>query len=670
MERTYQYNFETNKNVSFNEVDYIVFGATLLASAAIGLYYAIRDRRSTDADDFLLGGRNIHYLPVSLSLLSSFISAITLLGTPAEVYRYNTMYWWISVGFIISALGSAHIFIPIFYNLKVTSIFQYLEMRFCKINRFSASVIYLFWMMLYMAIVLYGPSLALNAVTGLSLWGSVFAVGLVTTFYTTVGGMKAVVWSDTLQMLIMFSGMMSLLVAGSLKVGGLDKAWQIAERNGRTLLFEFDPDPSTRHTVWSVVIGGGIFWGAIYGVNQAQVQRAVSVSSLRNSRKAIWLNFPGMMIILTVVCLVGVVMYAYYERCDPVTLGIIKSSDQLIPLFTMDLLGSYHGLPGLVLSCVFSGSLSTISSGLNAVAAVLLEDFVRPLYPHHISGRGSTIFSKVTIVVAGFCCIGLAFVVSKLGGILQVAYVLFGILGGPILGLFSLGILFPWANKWGGLVGHLTALALVTFIGLGTKFNDVVITPPSSLTTSGCYLNVSSGSSLTAMATTLASTAVTTVANVTPKKDPFILYRMSYLWYAPLAALITVVVGLLVSFITGATKPKELDPRLICPFFDIFFPCLPEKIRRKLHFGVRHGEFQEDVKSTEGGTDGSDGKVNAAYLTDINEVSKESSPSNNRKSDTITKYNGTKKTEPNIKSTTNGVQNSLYPSVNVHSTDM
>ncbi|XP_069124075.1 sodium-coupled monocarboxylate transporter 1-like isoform X1 [Argopecten irradians] len=671
MDRTYQYNFETNQNVSFNAVDYVVFGATLLASAGIGLFYAIRDRKNTDADEFLLGGRNIHYLPVSLSLLSSFISAITLLGTPAEVYLYNTMYWWISIGFLITGMGAAHIFIPIFYNLKVTSIFQYIEMRFGKINRFTASIIYLSWMMLYMAIVLYGPSLALNAVTGLSLWGSVFAVGLVTTFYTTLGGMKAVVWSDSLQMLIMFSGMLALLIAGSLKLGGLDEAWQIAARNGRTLLLEFDPDPSTRHSVWSVVIGGGIFWCCIYGVNQAQVQRAVSVSSLSNARKAIWLNFPGMTMILTLVCLVGVVMYSYYERCDPVSLGIIKSSDQLIPLFTMDLLGSYHGLPGLVLSCVFSGSLSTISSGLNAVAAVLLEDFVRPYYPHPISGHGSTIFSKVTIVVAGFCIIGLAFVVSKLGAILQVAYVLFGILGGPILGLFSLGVLFPWANKWGGLIGHLSALAFVGFIGLGTRFNQVVITPKSPVTTIDCYRNITTGLTLNSLTTTtLASTVTTTVANVVAKEEPFILYRMSYLWYSPLAVLVTVVIGLLISFITGATKTKELNPRLICPFFDVFFPCLPEKLRKKLRFGVRHGE--EDVKPTgTAGKPGSDGMVNAAYLTDINE-SKESVPSSNTKSSSSTKYTGQEKDGRNMSSATNGTHNSnsLYPAISDHSTDL
>lgn len=124
MVRNYQYIFEQKDDVTFNAVDYVVFGATLLISASIGLYYAIKDRKKTDEKEFLLAGRSMQTFPVALSLLSSFISAITLLGTPAEVYSNNTMYWWISIGFIISAAATAHIFVPVFYRLEITSVFQ------------------------------------------------------------------------------------------------------------------------------------------------------------------------------------------------------------------------------------------------------------------------------------------------------------------------------------------------------------------------------------------------------------------------------------------------------------------------------------------------------------------------------------------------------------------
>lgn len=122
--RTYSYSFERGETTLFHVADYVVFGLTLLVSAGIGLFYAIKDRNINSEKEFLLAGRNLSVFPVSLSLLSSFISAITLLGTPAEIYKYNTMYWLISIGFVISATASAQIFIPVFYNLGITSVFE------------------------------------------------------------------------------------------------------------------------------------------------------------------------------------------------------------------------------------------------------------------------------------------------------------------------------------------------------------------------------------------------------------------------------------------------------------------------------------------------------------------------------------------------------------------
>jgi sodium-coupled monocarboxylate transporter 8/12 len=121
--RTYSYNFETGESTLFHTYDYVVFGITLGLSAVIGLFYAIKDRK-TNETEFLLAGRNMSVFPVALSLMSSFISAVTLLGTPAEIYRYHTMYWLIVFGFLISVILSNTIYIPVFYNLGITSVFE------------------------------------------------------------------------------------------------------------------------------------------------------------------------------------------------------------------------------------------------------------------------------------------------------------------------------------------------------------------------------------------------------------------------------------------------------------------------------------------------------------------------------------------------------------------
>ena len=119
-----QYSFDTGEKKTFHTADYAVFGITLAISAFIGLYHAIRDRKRNTTDVYLLAGRGMHPFPVAMSLTATFISAITILGTPSEVYVHGTMYLWLCFGFIITATGAAHIFVPIFYNLGVTSVFQ------------------------------------------------------------------------------------------------------------------------------------------------------------------------------------------------------------------------------------------------------------------------------------------------------------------------------------------------------------------------------------------------------------------------------------------------------------------------------------------------------------------------------------------------------------------
>ncbi|CAG2199593.1 SLC5A6 [Mytilus edulis] len=571
--RTYSYNFETGKSVYFHTYDYVVFGITLGLSASIGLFYAIKDRKKKSENEFLLAGRNMSVIPVALSLMSSFISAVTLLGTPAEMYRYNTMYWFIVFGFLISVILSNTIYIPVFYNLGITSVFE----------------------LIYMAIVLYGPSLALNAVTGISLWGSMIAVCAVCTLYTALGGMKAVVWTDTIQVLIMFSGMLILLIFGCKKLGGLDVAWRVADENDRIKFFILNPDPSERHSVWNMIVGGGFIWTAVYGINQAQVQRAVSFSSLSKAKLSLWVNLVCIVSILSLVCLVGVVMFAYYSTCDPVLAGIVTKSDQLIPLFAMDVVGDLHGLPGLVISCIFSGSLSTVSSGFNAISAIILKDFILVCAPNMPSGT-RTIISKLIVLLAGGVCLAVAYVMSLLtSSILTATITIYGLLGGPLLGLFTLGMLFPWANKWGGLFGLLSSLAVNCWIGFGAFINKVVVTPTSPVTTEGCRLNF----------TTIETISNITTTSIQKQEDYLIIYKMSYIWFTGLGLLVCVVFGLIVSFITGATDPKKINPGLICPIFDEVLPCLPKKTRKRLHFGVRHEDFvkfsKENPKTMERG---------------------------------------------------------------------
>ncbi|KAJ8318085.1 hypothetical protein KUTeg_003176 [Tegillarca granosa] len=519
-----KYSFQTGETHTFSVVDYVLFALMLVVSAAIGLFYAIKDRRRQNTNDFLMAGGNMHAFPVALSLLASFMSAITLLGTPAEMYNYTTMYWWIGLSYLFVVFGAAHIFLPVFYRLKVTSAYE----------------------LLYMALVLYAPSLALNAVTGFTLWGSVISVGVVCTLYTTIGGMKAVLWTDTFQVGMMFAGLLAVLIRGSIEIGGFGNAWEKAYDSGRVVFDDFSPDPIVRHSVWSLVIGGTFTWVAIYGVNQAQVQRCCTCPTLKKAQIAMWLNFPGLCLILYFSCLIGIVVYGLYSQCDPFTFKLVQTSDQ-----------GYLWL-------VFSAELS--------------------------------------VLVFGVACLGLTYIASLLGGVLQAALKLFGMIGGPLLGVFILGMIFPWANEWGAYTGLISGLALMFWIGIGSEIYKPN-NPKSPISTAGCNWNLTTTTAMTTSMTSLSTMQTTFTDQFYNNGTDIIesnplqrLYSLSYIWFSATAVLWVVGIGLIVSFITGRRKPEEIDPKLMCPLFDILFPYLPEKIRKPFRFGVKFEKYKNHSK--------------------------------------------------------------------------
>ncbi|XP_022090137.1 sodium-coupled monocarboxylate transporter 1-like [Acanthaster planci] len=578
---------------NFGVWDYVVFGCMLLISLSIGIYYGCTGGKQRTTAEFLLADRSMNPIPVAMSMVASFISAITFLGTPAEVYINGSMFWVFSLCFPMVALVVSRLFIPVFFRLNVTSVNEYLELRFNKALRVSAAVTYFFNMVFYMGIVIYAPALAFNAVTNVSLWGSVLAMGLVCTLYTTIGGMKAVLWTDVFQTCVMFGGFLAVIIEGTIRVGGLGNVWQIAEEGGRIDFWNFNFDPTIRHTFWAIVIGGTFSRTSSFAVDQSQVQRYLATGSIKRANISLCLAVFGMAFVLTISCLSGVVMYSYYadKQCDPFTSGKVSQTDQLIPYFIIELFGRIPGLPGFFTSAVFSAALSTVSSGLNALAAVTAEDLVKPCLPR-ISQERYTLVTKGIAFGFGLLCILLAYVISLLNqGVLQLTLSIFGMTGGPLLGLYCLGLFFPWTNSKGAMAGLLGGLAVACWVGIGA-----FIYPPSTyrppLTIEGCNLTTS--------ITTPSPLLMTTTTTLAPETSPIIeLYSLSYAWYSCAFWLVTIVVGLLVSFLTGATKRQDIDPVLRSHCVDGLYCCLPEVIKKPLRCGDEKPDYTKKDEEAE-----------------------------------------------------------------------
>jgi len=193
------------------------------------------------------------------------------------------------------------------------------------------------------------------------------------------------------------------------------------------------------------------------------------VRTTRGAKQALFINAAGAALVILLSGLMGVILYAYYANCDPLKAKYISDIDQIFPYFVMEVLSDKPGLAGVFLACIFSGSLSTISSGLNSLSAVIIEDVYKGLMKKKLTDQRQGLASKIFSIVLGAVVMLLTYVVSFLGSILNAALSLFGVLSGPIMGVFILGFFFPQANRHGGLIGFITSLCFQLWIFLGAQ---------------------------------------------------------------------------------------------------------------------------------------------------------------------------------------------------------
>ncbi|RLU26334.1 hypothetical protein DMN91_000128 [Ooceraea biroi] len=545
-------------------VDYIVICVLMVISSGIGIYYWLTGNRQKSTEEYFVANKSMRVVPVAIGLMVSYLSAVSLLGVSSENYIHGTQYAVIIFSYGIATPFVAYFYLPVFFKLNATSVFEYLQKRFGTTTRVIASFAFLLQLLLYTGVVLYAPALALEATTGISMSVSVISLGLVCTFYSTIGGIKAVLITDVFQSLLMLIAVIMVIATAAVDTGSLARIWQIAREGSRLEFNNISLDPTVRHTWWSLTIGGFFTYLSLYSVNQVQVQRMLTLRNVKAAQHALWWSWPMASIMSLTLSFTGLAIYAKYHNCDPLKEGKISSYDQLMPLYVMDMLSNYPGVPGLFIAGIFSAGLSTISATVNSLAAVILEDYIKPLWrirKKELSATTSIIISKLLAVAVGGACLAVAFLAQYLGGLLQAALTIFGVIGGPMLGLYTLGMFLPSCNQRGALTGFILSLMFSLWIGFGQP------KPPISelhVSTDGCETNKTTIMWYYGSDKELAYTNSQTEAD----KSYFYLYRISYMWYCPLGFIFAIVAGCLASWITRwifKEDQTEVDPLLLSP---------------------------------------------------------------------------------------------------------
>ncbi|NXG52889.1 SC5A5 protein, partial [Psilopogon haemacephalus] len=411
------------QRLTFSLWDYGVFGVMLLSSTGIGLFHGLAGGGQQTPEDFFTGGRRMAALPVGLSLSASFMSAVQVLGVPAESYRYGAKFLWMCFGQLLNTFLTAHLFLPVFYRLGLTSTYEYLERRFSRSVRLCGTLQYV--------VATGGP------------WGVTSADPRLR---LPQGGMKAVIWTDVFQVLVMLSGFMAVIIRGALLVGGPTAVIAIATNGSRPWLGTLQPglDPAwtwqgplqgplqgSSHPAW--ILPEGCTLAGPLGPPRGCPQ-------LGAPRRALLVNQLGLFSVVGCAVACGLVMFALYQHCDPLLAGYISAPDQYMPYLVLDIFQTFPGVPGLCAPCLCP---STASTSINAMAAVTLEDIVKPKLPM-LAPRRLALISKGLSLIYGTSCITVAALASLLGGgVLQGSFTVMGVISGPLLGGFVLGMFVP-----------------------------------------------------------------------------------------------------------------------------------------------------------------------------------------------------------------------------------
>jgi insulin-like growth factor 2 mRNA-binding protein 1 len=323
----------------------------------------------------------------------------------------------------------------------------------------------------------------------------------------------------------------------------------------------FNIDPTIRISFWTMIIGG-TFFRTFVGINQSMIQRFMALKNVHVARKC-QITYIGGIFLLNLMCYYnGLLLYATYHDCDPLTTKLAKAKDQIMPLYVMRILKNLPGLSGLFIAGVFSASLSSLSTALNSFAAVVLEDFCKPYVKNEISEKMSAIIMRATVLIVGVVTVALVYVVQHMGSVLQLAMTVPSICFGPMLGVYIIGILIPWIEKratlYGALTGCAAMIAFISKVQIEIAMGHITY-PTKPVSVEGCTYEFNSVN------------VTNMLYNEGPQETERDFYHLSFMYYTLLGLTIVIVSSVVYSLIFGFNDPSDVDVRLLAPFIRKYF---------------------------------------------------------------------------------------------------
>ncbi len=469
--------------MGFTLLDGIIIVVYLIAVAVFGIWSAGTQKSSTD---YFLGGREMPWWAILFSVVATETSTLTFISIPAVAYGGNLMFLQLTFGYILGRIIVAIWFLPAYVKGEMTTAYQFLEVRFGSGMRKAASSTFIITRLLADGVRLFATAIPLAILfrfAGLfDNWGdgaiyllAISVIAVITLIYTFLGGIKAVIWMDVVQMVVYIGGALFalLLMLGKIPVGfgeilstlGSEGKLRLINWGGGLSFQEFMADP---YVFWVAVFGGAVFSIASHGTDQLIVQRLLATGNLKSSQKAlIWSGFVASAQ-FAFFLFIGLMLYIFYAGADLAELGL-RTTDEIFAKFIVDHMPV--GVAGLIIASLFAAAMSSLSSSLNALASSTTYDLIKPVFGQDWDQKKELLVSRLTTIFWGVVLTGSAFLFTwlQLSGDDQPAIVELG-LGiasytyGGLLGIFMLGRLFTKPDKTDAMIGFFTGLIALLFM--------------------------------------------------------------------------------------------------------------------------------------------------------------------------------------------------------------
>jgi SSS family transporter len=439
-------------------IDWGIVFFYFLTIAAIGIYFA---RRQHSTEEFALAGRRMPWWVAALSLYATATSSISMMAVPALAYASNLVWLLLPFLSVLTLIPLAYLIIPMIRRLNLTSTYEYLEMRFNRALRMLGSLqCIVFYAVGKASVVILLPSIAVSAVTGINVYYCIVAMGLLTTVYTAMGGIDAVMWTDVLQAIVMLLAPTVTVIAVLLSLpGGVHQvvASGMEYDKWRLAIWSWDPRSPV---VWIFVVTM-ILQVTGFAGDQSMVQRVLATPNDKAARKATignWVVCVGGAVLCQAM---GIVLFAYF-RANPGKLDPTMSNDKVVPLFVVRVLP--RGVAGLIVAGLMAASVSCLSGTVNSVSTLMVQDFYTRIRPRS-SDRKRLLMMKLFSYVVG--CVGTAIAAvlagMKMQSVMQTWTTIGSLCGAGFVGVYTLGMFTRRATSAGAMAGAISSV-IVTFV--------------------------------------------------------------------------------------------------------------------------------------------------------------------------------------------------------------